>query len=74
MDAAMVAKTSATPPMTSGFCMTLPKALPVSAAPMPSAEYMMAMPSTYSAESAMAWRREVAWRAPKIETVMGMSG
>ena len=46
MDAAIVAKTSATPPMTKGFCITLPKALPVSAAPMPSAEYMMAMPST----------------------------
>ena len=42
----MVAKTSATAPITSGFCITLPKALPVRAAPMPSAEYMMAMPRT----------------------------
>jgi hypothetical protein len=41
-----VAKTSATAPITSGFCMTLPKAFPVSAAPTPSAEYMRAMPRT----------------------------
>ena len=42
----MAAKTSATPPTTQGFCMTLPKALPVSAAATPSAVYMTAMPST----------------------------
>ena len=35
IEAAMVAKTRATPPMTNGFCITLPKALPVSAAPTP---------------------------------------
>jgi hypothetical protein len=39
-------KTSATAPMTQGFCITLPKALPVRAAPIPSAEYITAIPST----------------------------
>jgi hypothetical protein len=34
----MAASTSATPPMTQPFCITEPKACPVSAAPTPSAE------------------------------------
>ena len=46
IDAAIAASTSATNPITHGFCITLPNALPVSAAPTPSAEYMAAIPRT----------------------------
>ena len=60
--------------MTHGFCITLPNALPVSAAPTPRAEYIAAIPRTYSPETAIASERLAALRAPKIETVMGMSG
>ncbi len=38
MEAAITTSTSATPPITQPFCITEPKAWPVSAAPTPSAE------------------------------------
>src|SRR6266511_2966605 len=74
IEAAIAARTSATKPTTHGFCAALPKAFPPSAAPTPSAEYMAAIPRTYRPESAIASRRLPALRAPKIETVIGMSG
>jgi len=60
--------------MTHGFPITRPKTVPVAAAAMPSAVYITAIPSTYDPESSAATIFRLACRAPKILTVIGMSG
>ena len=46
IEAAIAASTIATNPITHGFCITLPNAFPVRAAPTPRAEYIAAIPRT----------------------------